>query len=217
MDLRSVAQKQVFDHSGMRAVVEDFWIQLISKQKPFKYLEIGSFEGLSASLFLHIAATYANQEDAPRLELTCIDNWIGGEEHQNIDFSCVEKMFDQNINICLDLFTPNNRPLIKKLKSDSSIALSSMVGQKNNSFDLIYIDGSHHSADVLTDLVLSWFLLRLNGILILDDYLWKEPNGKGAIHEPKMAIDCFTTIFNERLEIVPDSPLRQIYLIKTKN
>jgi hypothetical protein len=33
---------------------------------------------------------------------------------------------------------------------------------------VIYIDGSHEPMDVLTDAVMSWPLLRSNGILIFD-------------------------------------------------
>src|SRR5262249_23285982 len=38
------------------------------------------------------------------------------------------------------------------------------------SFDIIYIDGSHDAADVLEDGMLSWRLLKDGGVLIFDDY-----------------------------------------------
>ena len=42
------------------------------------------------------------------------------------------------------------------------------------SFDLIYIDASNSLADVLIDLALSWDLLKINGLVVLDDYLIGE-------------------------------------------
>jgi len=39
-------------------------------------------------------------------------------------------------------------------------------------FDYISIDGSHEAADVLSDAVLSWPLLKTGGLICFDDYEW---------------------------------------------
>jgi predicted O-methyltransferase YrrM len=67
-------------------------------------------------------------------------------------------------------------------------------------FDFIYIDGSHVAKDVLTDACMAWPLLKLNGMMVFDDYMWGNP--RDALHRPKIAIDAFTTIFGETAEIV---------------
>lgn len=203
-----------FDHSYNVASVQSFWQSWIKSRQPFKYLEIGSFEGLSAAFFLEIAKTYALQSNERQIQLTCIDSWSGGEEHENINFQSIERTFDSNMQECLGWYPADKVPQIRKIKSLSHPALRKLVGAEHH-FDLIYVDGSHHAADTLADIILCWFLLRIGGTLIIDDYLWKEPHGRGAVHEPKLAIDAFTTIFGERLQIIGDSPLRQIYLIKT--
>ena len=48
-------------------------------------LEIGSYEGRSALFFLN------NFKDA---NIHCVDTWSGSDEHDNFDFSKIEKNFD---------------------------------------------------------------------------------------------------------------------------
>jgi hypothetical protein len=69
-----------------------------------------------------------------------------------------------------------------------------------NSYDIIYIDGSHQADDVLVDVVLSWPLLRQRGILIFDDYQWK-PELPPELR-PRPAIDAFVTVFRREIEVV---------------
>lgn len=66
-----------------------------------------------------------------------------------------------------------------------------------------------HWADFLTAAAAGQ-LLAVDGTMVLDDYLWREPHGRGAVHEPKLAIDAFTTMFGEQLAIIGDVPLRQL-------
>jgi hypothetical protein len=67
---------------------------------------------------------------------------------------------------------------------------------KQGYFDFIYVDGSHQAPDVLADAFLSFRLLRENGVIAFDDYLWQEalPDGIDSIRCPKLAIDAFTNI-----------------------
>jgi predicted O-methyltransferase YrrM len=59
-------------------------------------------------------------------------------------------------------------------------------------FDVVYIDGSHTSADVLEDSVHSWRLLKPGGILIFDDYRWQTWDANAPEEEkPKIGIDVF--------------------------
>ena len=69
-----------------------------------------------------------------------------------------------------------------------------------DSYDIIYIDGSHQADDVLVDVVLSWPLLRQRGILIFDDYQWK-PELPPELR-PRPAIDAFVTMFRREIEVV---------------
>ena len=52
--------------------------------------------------------------------------------------------------------------------------MTSDIFFENNSemFDLIYVDGNHHSFQVKKDLENSYKFLNPSGILIIDDFLW---------------------------------------------
>src|SRR5262249_60297528 len=69
------------------------------------------------------------------------------------------------------------------------------------SFDIIYIDGSHEAPDCLEDAVLAWRLLRDGEILIFDDYLYNAlPYRSGD--KPKVAIDTFVGLFGNHFDII---------------
>ena len=120
--------------------------------KNFSYLEIGSYEGLSALNILH---------NYPNSKVTTIDLWDQSNvnsESLNVDFNEVEKKFDENLK----------GYKFNKIKKDSVIALREIL--KNDIyFDLIYIDGSHNGEDILSDAIESYKLLNTEGIIIFDD------------------------------------------------
>jgi predicted O-methyltransferase YrrM len=60
-----------------------------------------------------------------------------------------------------------------------------------DSYDIIYIDGSHLAGDVLFDAVYTWRLLRDGGLVIHDDYMWQP--AKPADMHPLVSVDAFVT------------------------
>jgi predicted O-methyltransferase YrrM len=153
------------------------WKQVLLKLKnKNQFLEVGSHEGRSAIWFIE------NGLDSNG-EITCIDSWICSIKH--------EETFDLNIDLCLKT---NLTKKVIKLKGFSYFHLASLITQKKE-FDLIYIDGSHKSRDVIIDACLSWNLLKLNGILIFDDYLLLTKDDYA-----KPAIDLFVDMFKENIK-----------------
>lgn len=69
-----------------------------------------------------------------------------------------------------------------------------------NSFDIIYIDGSHNARDVLADAVLVWPLLKEGGLLIFDDYEWEQ--SWAPTMRPQLAVDSFVAANADFLEVV---------------
>jgi predicted O-methyltransferase YrrM len=194
--------------------VKPVWDNLLLKIKPKRILEIGSYEGASACYLTEKIG--AERE----LELNCIDNWLGGIEHQAggmapSNMSDVEKRFHKNIALAKSKTKYPVSIIVRKNTSDVELARLLAEG-KSNYFDLIYIDGSHQAADVLYDAVVSFKLLSIDGILIFDDYLWAEklPSGKDILRCPKMAIDAFVNINFRKLRPIA-APSTQFYLIKT--
>jgi predicted O-methyltransferase YrrM len=152
------------------------------------FLEIGSFEGRSS---VWIAENMMQEGDL----LRCIDTWEGGEEHGEENMSAVEERFRANLTLVTEKF-PERRIIQQK---GTSVAMLSWLHDKQT-FDFIYIDGSHTAPDVLTDACMSWPLLNNGGMMVFDDYMWGNP--RDILHRPKPAIDAFCNIFAEEAEIV---------------
>jgi predicted O-methyltransferase YrrM len=147
------------------------------KGKPdIHYLEIGVFEGRSAFWMLENILTHSTSR------LTCID----------IFPKQIEERFYANL---------------KKSGFEDKVTVVKGMSQKalkrfsENSFDIIYIDGGHTADNVLSDAVLSWPLLKEEGIMIFDDYLLRYM--KYSPHmKPKIAIDAFITVYINHIEII---------------
>jgi predicted O-methyltransferase YrrM len=79
------------------------------------------------------------------------------------------------------------------MKSDSVVALHELE-KAGQSFDLVYIDGSHQRDDVLIDSLLTWRLSRIGTIIIWDDY-GKEGQGNPNEVCVKPAVDLFLSLY----------------------
>lgn len=78
---------------------------------------------------------------------------------------------------------------VEVLQELSHLQLPKMMESYAEKFDIIYIDGNHTTPFVLTDALMSWYLLKPNGIMIFDDYEWgKDDNPR---NRPKLVVDFF--------------------------
>jgi len=154
------------------------WAALLMprRNEALDVLEIGSWEGRSAIFFLRCL---------PKCRLTCVDTFAGSSEHTLRDkwadaLPNIESRFDRN--------TAAFGARVEKLKRTSSEALAQLaVGGRR--YDLVFVDGSHHSADVRADAEGAWPLVRPGGIVIFDDYEWAFfPD---EVDRPKLGVDAF--------------------------
>jgi hypothetical protein len=92
------------------------------QHREIEILEIGSWEGRSATFFLEFLGLS---------RLTCIDTFLGSPEHVNmqVELASIEKRFDEN--------TAGYRSRVEKIKSRSVLALDRMA-QDGRSYDIIY-------------------------------------------------------------------------------
>ena len=67
-------------------------------------------------------------------------------------------------------------------------------------FDLIYVDGSHHADDVLVDAIKAFEMLKVNGLMIFDDYFWDYYTR--TIDNPSGAINAFIRLKHKQLEVI---------------
>ena len=162
---------------------------------PKNVLEIGSFEGLSTCWIISQLLENKNSN------LICVDTFDGGIGHpgdKSMDFNLVRDRFYSNIR------ETNGLASIRVMEEKSDVALFKLIQEEKISFDFIYIDGSHAAVDVLTDMILSFRLLKVGGLCICDDYYW-APNidDFDLDQSPKLAIDAFSSIYAKKIGFVP--------------
>ncbi len=144
-----------------------------------KFLEIGSWVGTSAIEQVKNILTGANST------ITCVDNW---------EDSKVEEYFDER--------TAPYADKIAKVKSDSKVWLEQNQDQR---FDFIYIDGDHSAASIESDTRLSWPMLKVGGVMALDDVLLND--------ETTQANNAFVESVKDKSTIIENG--YQVWLRKT--
>jgi len=144
------------------------------RERETAILEIGSAKGRSAASFLELL---------PHARITCIDIFTNADH---------ERQFDAT----MAAFAPR----VEKVKSRSVPALDALMVQ-NRAFDVIYVDGSHARDDALMDSLLVWPLLKPDGIIIWDDYVWEM--GRLPVEQrPKDAVDLFLGLHGDQLTVL---------------
>lgn len=134
-----------------------------------RILEIGSWIGHSALTWSEAIAAFCPEKGT----LVCVDPWQPYFEPGDRDARGPYRQMEDlsHGGLAYDLFLHNIRfcapgVVIRHLRgglSDFSEILRDMA------FDLVYVDGSHYHADVLSDLRIAHRLLRTGGILCGDD------------------------------------------------
>jgi len=160
-----------------------YFINHLSKYKDTKLdcLEIGSFEGRSAVWMLENILTH------PQSSITCVES--NGMDSLNI------------LSYNLSEFADKVRLIIQP----STLGLSTLIVEKRQ-FDFIYIDGQHDEYMPLSDLVMAHELLKVGGIMAVDDYLLPDSKEYGKCTIRK-CFDNFIEVYQEYYErfTAPDS------------
>lgn len=161
------------------------WPQMLSEfigRPNLRFLEIGCFEGRTTLWLVKNVLT------EPSSVIEVIDTFAGNREfnEQGIDGSSWPR-FEFNLSEHLQ----SGKVIIHRGLSYE--ILRSMDGK----FDFIYVDASHFAADVLADAVLAWPLLKYDGLMCFDDYLWGR--GAPAWQTPMVAIHAFVTCYQQQL------------------
>jgi predicted O-methyltransferase YrrM len=148
------------------------------------FLEVGSYEGRSTCWFLENGLA----DDGV---IFCYDTWEGSEEHSDVQRSDLFLKFMHNTEL-----SKKSTQSVYTFMGDSR----ETIRRQTALFDFVYIDGSHQAPDVLMDACLTFRMLKPGGIMVFDDYLWKDV--PGVLHQPKIAIDTFVNIFSDELDTV---------------
>ena len=169
----------------------------LKTQKEIHFLEIGSFEGKSTVWFLE--NILLNEKST----ITCIDPWTTYSQNNN-SFDSYNKVdsewnFTDNKNTFLHniyLSGFKNKVIIEQGFSNEILPKFILYKKK---YDIIFIDGNHTSPFVITDGIMSWYLLKEGGLMIFDDYLWSDSN---STLSPKLAVDSFINCFRDYIEVI---------------
>ena len=146
-------------------------------QPDVQYLEVGLYEGRSSIWALENILTHSTAR------MTGVDIFSGE----------TERRYRANMKLS------GASDKVTTIKGYSQEVLRNLP---LNNYDIIYIDGSHFEDDVLEDAVLSWRLLKDNGILIFDDYRWYRTSEGKVTKLPRAAIDPFVRCFADQCEVL---------------
>lgn len=178
--------------------------KLSERATHLRILEVGVFEGRSTCWLLQ------NHCKTPKSTIMAIDSFQGGIEHQGMELGTLRKRFEANIA------TAKSPAQVEIREGFSLPQLAKLIAEGTHQFDFISIDASHQAPDVLGDAVLGFELLKPGGVMAFDDYLWSpmRPGTENPLLLPKAAIDAFTTLFSQKIRILPNLPLYQLYIQK---
>lgn len=141
-----------------------------SPENPRSILEIGSYEGLSACYF---SDELLNHSDS---KLVCVDPFHPGDVTTEVTGE-TEGLFRSNISRSKNA----SKVTLFKMYSRDFYAIQNQR-QPPDSFDFIYIDGSHVPADIILDMTECYKLLKPGGIMWMDDYYFgKDGSVKRAM------------------------------------
>jgi hypothetical protein len=146
-----------------------------------KYLEIGAYHGTNVCSLMK---TYAQHKDT---EVHVIDPWFnydGYVEYRN-EQTTNYSLFIENIS----KLTPTDLQKIYIHRDTSQHIIPTF---KDESFDIIYIDGNHATEYALEDAVHSVRKLKSNGWLIIDD--WHSEDVRNGI---SAFLHAFSKYFEE--------------------
>jgi len=158
----------------------------VLERKNINVLEIGTYAGVSLINIINMI---------PNSSGIGVDLWSSYNENklvENMDGLEVEKSFYKNIRT----FGLTDR--ITGLKCDSTNVLFNFF-KDNLTFDFIYVDGSHLLLDCYSDLVLAWLVLEKNGIIGIDNYLYKKDS---ILDSPFEAVNHFLKLYEGQYNLL---------------
>jgi len=164
---------------------------------PYTMIEIGCFEGTTTFWVSEFGKIHND-----KFKIYAIDPHSTLNDNSSFDFKTIKRTFEYNLSKCV-----GNVTYINKYSYE---ALVELIHQKEKA-EFIFVDGDHTSAAVLEDMVLSWRLLPVGGVMLCDDSIgWKlvDEHGSAPVQlSPRMGIEMFIQSHWHQIELIhlPDS------------
>lgn len=154
---------------------------------PKTVIEIGVFEGNTT---FNLTSFLAQQ--LPEYKHYAIDPHGESDDLPEDVVDNAGKIFKQNLQ---DFPYKNHIEFLNKTSWEGLMELYN----RGVKADFIYVDGDHRASTVLEDLVLSFNLLNIGGIMLMDDCIsWRQDRLQDT---PKLAVDAFIQCNWDRLAI----------------
>jgi hypothetical protein len=135
------------------------WTALISTpDKPLKIMEIGAYHGANVCC---LVKTFAKH---PKSEIHCVDPWADYEAYP--EYAGKQEM---NYSLFLNNISKLSLNDIGKIYIHRMSSVDIDTRFKDETFDIIYIDGNHTEYFVMHDAILSFKKLAPGGHLVFDD------------------------------------------------
>lgn len=156
-------------------------------------LEIGCYEGRATTWLCDNVLTDLNQT----YNYDVIDTFGGSLNESGMvnaksllgeDDDIIEKTFKHNIS-----FHKHVNFTIHKGSSQKVLPTFNLEPR----YDFIYIDASHRADDTFVDAYYASKMLKINGLLIFDDYGWKDPKNLHPSNSPELGVNVFDIMYNQ--------------------
>lgn len=176
---------------------KDIFVRILTQElnveniQEINIIEVGVWSGVSLIPMIKILQ---NTFKRP-VRAIAIDTWENyeekGEQKRVVEWG-IEESFDNNIR------QEGLQSCVEKWKGKS---VSLLQKCRHRKFDFIYVDGSHLPFDCFADCLLAWQILKIGGILGIDDYLYQESD-KNKSMTLQQGVDTFLNMIQNEAQII---------------
>jgi predicted O-methyltransferase YrrM len=196
-----------FTETWFSDVAEPVWKELFKQvPMPKTILEIGCYEGRATTWLCD------NVLSGDGIQYDVVDTFGGSLEEAGMvnakeglrSSGFIEENFKHNIS-----FHPSINFTLHKGSSQLILPTLPMTER----YDLVYVDASHRSDDTFVDSYYAAKMLKVGGLIIFDDYAWKDPKNMHVVNSPELAISVFYNMYDNKFRVIHQG--YQVMMIKT--
>jgi hypothetical protein len=139
-----------------------------------------------------------------------VDPWLTEEDNNRSQWFSNANPAEISYQFVLDRFKDKPVTIARQFSSEFLVK----ANEEDLEFDFMYVDGDHHKLPVYKDLIQSYEILKVGGILAGDDYNWVSKQTK--LEEVKLGVELFEEETGLKFNIIKGDRggLDQYYLIK---